>query len=475
VYAIAAAGQRALGFLLLPLYTTVLSPAEYGRISLLVAISAAAYVVLAAGFDFAVIRQYFHHEGDPEAQQRFVSSAWIYQMWMAPGLGLLVALPVVLFAPSSDVFRPTEVAVAILAAAVLVVATIVPLSVLRCEQRLKPYLLLSFVAAVSTAGFTIAFVVMFRRGVVGWLEAMLCANTVSLVVAMCAIRWSPRQARDREGVKRALALGLPLVPHALAQWSLQVADRVLLSALVVPAALGVYSLGANLALPALILIQSLNQGFMPTYARFQHDPGATSELRGTITMQIALVAWIGAALALVGPPVVAIVSPPSYGGAEAVIPWITLGYVFLGFYFVPMNGLSLILGRTKFVWVVTACAAAINLAAIWVLVGPYGIVGAAAASAIGYLVQFVAISVYAKRVGVSLSLDWQALLRVCAVAAATYVVGATLLPADGWEGFVLRTLLALASIVVLAVAAGVPVRRLRMSPRTAMRTLRPSR
>ncbi|MDX6705497.1 MAG: hypothetical protein QOI48_1343, partial [Solirubrobacteraceae bacterium] len=123
----------------------------------------------------------------------------------------------------------------------------------------------------------------------------------------------------------------------------------------------------------------------------------------------------------------------------------------------------------------TGCAAAINLGAIWALVGPYGIVGAAAASAVGYLVQFVAISLYAKRVGVSLSLDWPALLRVCAVAAATYSVGATLIPANGLEGFVLRTVLALASIVVLAVAAGVPVRRLRMSPRTAMRTLRPSR
>ena len=51
-YAGASAGQRALALLLLPLYTAALSTAEYGRLSILLAVVSGAIVVLSAGFDF---------------------------------------------------------------------------------------------------------------------------------------------------------------------------------------------------------------------------------------------------------------------------------------------------------------------------------------------------------------------------------------------------------------------------------------
>ena len=55
----AAAFQRGLVFLLLPVYTHVLNPADYGRLSILLAIAAAANIVLSFGIDTAFFRTYF--------------------------------------------------------------------------------------------------------------------------------------------------------------------------------------------------------------------------------------------------------------------------------------------------------------------------------------------------------------------------------------------------------------------------------
>jgi O-antigen/teichoic acid export membrane protein len=459
VYAVAAAGQRALTFLLLPIYTRVLSPAEYGRVALLASISALVYVVLGTGFDFALIRQYYHYDSASDARLRFVSSAWLFQMLAAPGIGLVAALGVLLFAPSSSVFRPDEVAIAIITTAVLVVATTVPLTVLRAQQRLKPYVVLTAVSGVANAAFTVIFVVGLRWGVIGWLLGTLCANALALLVALFVIQWSPRQARDYRMVRQTLAVGLPLVPASMAALSLQVGDRILLSGLVAAAALGVYSLGATLALPAVIVIQSLNQGFMPAYARLQHRPDDTAELRASITVQVVMAAWVGVALSLAGPSLVTIVAPPSYGAAGTVIPWITLGYIFYGLFVIPLNGVTFVLGRTKFVWIITLGAATVNVASICILVGPYGIDGAAAGVAIGYCVQFIAMSAYARHAGVRFSFDWPVLLRICTLASTVYVLGVTLTPTNGIESLVTRSALVLALSGGLAVASGIATQR----------------
>lgn len=464
-YALAAAAQRALAFLLLPLYTAVLTPAEYGRLSLLLSIFAAASVTLAAGFEFAVTRGFIRLEHDRAAQRRFVVSAWTFLMVAAPVAAAVVSLPLLAFAENEAVFQPDEVLLVLMAAAMFVAATIVPLAVLRAEQRLRDYLILSAVAGIASASLTVTFVVICRWGVTGWLGAMLLANALVLIVAMRQLPWGRPSPFDRAGVRAALALGVPLIPHALSLWSLQLADRLVLSTIVSAASLGVYSLGANLALPCMIIVQSLNQGFMPTYARTWKDEAARRELTNVITMQVGIVLMAGAATALLGPPLAGIVAPPSYAGAAELIPWLALGYTFLGLYFIPMNGVTLIVGRTNLVWIMTATSAALGLCLIAVLVPRFGLETAAISVATAYGMLFVSFSLYARSLHMGIPVDRARVLRLIAVLSAGYTVIALVTPNAGWTGLAIR-LVAFAGLGALgARVAGIPVERI-MSRRT---------
>lgn len=430
MFALAAAGQRALTFLLLPVYTTALLPAEYGRVSLLLSIYAASYVVLAAGLDVAVMRKYFQF---PTAKGRnaYVGATWGVHALAATGVAGLASLIAYLAVPTTDVVRPGEVALTIIAAAFLAIATIVPLTLLRAEQRLRPYLLLSLLAGAGTAGFTILFVIVLDEGPAGWVVALVCANLAGIAAA-CFVTPAARGLRTQfDAVRDSLRLGLPLIPHALAQWALQVADRLVLATLASPTTVGIYSLGANLAVPGLVLMQSLNQGFMPTYAQAAQSRDAARRLRGVITLQVTLIVSVGLVLAVAGPPLVSVLAPGGYAGAGSVIPWLTLGYVFMGLYFVPMNTITLTLGKTKSIWLFTASAAAIALGSIPVLYDHFGISGAASASALGYGTQLVVISAYAYRAGARLDIDWFRCTAVCAAGLTLYPTLDAALPSDG--------------------------------------------
>lgn len=437
-YGIASAGQRALAFLLLPLYTTVLSPAEYGRISILLSIAGATAVLLAGGMDYSLNRRFFLLQDDPVGQRRFVRSLW-RALAYASGAITVVAVGLVLgLMHDSVTLRRTDLALAIAGSALFVAATTVPLGVLRAQQRLREYLVLSAVSALAASALTVVFVVGLGMGVTGWFVAMIGANAVSLVAAMLIVPWGRLERFDGRGVRDALALGLPLVPHFLASWSLVLADRLVLSGLVTASALGVYSLGANFALPAMILVGALSQGFIPTYAHAGVEAGHGERLRETITLQATVVIVVGTVLALLAPPLAIMVSPAEYEGGAAMIPWITLGYTFLGLYGIPMNALSMIAGRTRVIWLFTLLGAGTNIGLIYLLVPWQGIMGAAIASAAGYFVLLAGVGSYAASVHIGLSVDWAQIVRVGVVAILTYTAAAVTTSSVGWESIALR-------------------------------------
>ena len=447
-FALGNAAQRLFAFLLLPLYTAALSPAEFGRLGLLITIQGGVSVALSAGMETGVFRHYFHLEGDALAQRRFVTSAWKSLIVGAPVVAAFVVMLLVLLVPTSAVFRPGEAAVAVFGASALVAATIVPLTVLRAEERLRDYITLTLTLGILTAVLTVLSVVVLHQGVIGYFVATLIANGCTLAAAIFVIPWRRGEDFDRAGMRKTLAVALPLVPHTLSHWSLVLMDRAMLAVLVVPSALGVYTLASNLALPALILVLSLNQGFMPSYARAQAGSHAVKELRDLITAQVLLVFFIGCAVALLAPITVNIMAP-AYSGAAELVPWLAFGYLILGLYYIPMNAISLIVGRTTFVWIFTVFAAAVNLGLIYIFVPEDGLIAAAIASAVGYLVLLIFITLYAIKLSVRLTLDWRRILTGAALFGVLYAIGAILTPDHGVVGVVSR--LAILGVAIVAV------------------------
>jgi O-antigen/teichoic acid export membrane protein len=420
VYAGAAVFQRGIIFLLLPVYTRVLAPAEYGHLSVLLAIAAAAIIVLSCGMDTAFFRTYFSLQSDPARQRRFVTTAWTFLLVVPPVIAGLLTLVAGPFLAHSEVAPPAELALALAGAALLVSGTVVPLALLRAEERLRDYLVLAAVTAGTTAALTLVAVVGLDAGVVGWLVAVLGANAVTLATAVRIIPFRRAGGVDRRLLAGALALGLPLIPHMLSHWGLGISNRVILAGMVSASKVGIYALAANIALPVAIVMQGMAQGFMPSFARAATNDAALNALRRAIGVQFLMVLAITTSGALLGPIAVHHLASPQYAAAAELVPWLALGYGLLGLYFIPMNAVALTAGRTRRVWIITAGAAGTNLVCLLTLVPVLGLLGAAMAAPAGYLVLLVGVAIYSRGADNPVRYDLGRMRRGLLVFAAVY-------------------------------------------------------
>jgi O-antigen/teichoic acid export membrane protein len=453
IYAIANAVPRLLAFLFLPLYTHALTPAEYGRLSLILVIAVAASFLLASGLDVAIFRIYFELRG-ADARKRFVDSLWLAAA-ATSAVGTAIALAAI--GPcigAAGTVRFEDLALGLAGAAVLVAGTTIPQSILRAQQRRKPYLLLSLANAGLSTGVTLLLVVGLGLGPTGWLIALLVANACGLVAAVLLVGWRPPVPFDGRSVRRAFGLGIPLIPHALAQWSLLLADRGVLASIVSTAQLGIYSLAATMTTPALVLVQSISQGFAASYAAAGSASGDGPNIGRTVSLHSIFVLWVGLAVVLLGPCAIGLATAPAFRHAAPLVPWLALGYVFLGLYYVPMSGLSLGAGRTRLVWVFSVGAAIINLALVRLCVPRYGLVSAAVASAVGYLALLVSVFAYATFARAPVEYDWRRLIAAVGSAVAVSIAALTTTDYTTIGGAAARVGWTIIGVLLVGIAGG---------------------
>jgi O-antigen/teichoic acid export membrane protein len=462
VYSLAQAAPRVVSFLLLPVFTRVLSPADYGQLSVALSASAVASVIFALGLEVIIFRNMFQLADDPAARQRFLGSIWSFLLCGPLAMAVILTAILAPLLGSSDILSIERLALSLLGSALFVSATTAPLAFLRAEDRKRDYLAVTGICTLGSTLLTVVFVVVLRGGVVGWLLALLAANTVALAYAMRAVPYRVPKPFDAESVKGALRLSLPVLPHYTSMWSLQLVDRLLVASLLSTASAGLYSLGSNLALPMLSLVVGFGQGFMPAYARAGVGENRKHSLSRVMSMQVAVVTVLCVACALLGPPAVLVFTNSRYAAAAPLVPWIVLGYGFLGLYGVPMNGITLTHGRTKGVAVVSGIGAATNIVLIATLAPRYGLEAVAIASAAGYAVLLVGVLTFAKVMNAALPYPIKRILCMLSIAAVGYAFAATTLGESDIVDLLLRTgsaLIIAALVAVVCVYPELPFRR----------------
>jgi O-antigen/teichoic acid export membrane protein len=462
VFGIGMALQRGVAFLLLPLYTRALTPAQYGTLSVLLAATAAASILFGFGLDMGLFRSFFLYADDPRRKRDFLGSIWRFLIVASFAASVVCTAIAVPFLAGSKRFAPLEVLLALLAGALYVGASAVPLVILRVEQRLRDFMALSIVYALATPTLTLLLVVWQHDGIVGWLIAAVGANAILLLAATRIAPWDRGARYSGDLVRGAVRFGATLIPHAFALWALLLIDRAVLAGLVSPRELGIYSLAASVSVPVAIAVQSLNQAMMPAYANAGINPSQRDHLADLIVVQIAGVLAICLAGALLGGPLLQVMAPTTYDSAAPLVAWIVLGYAFLGLYFVPMNGITLGAGRSGFVWTVSALGAASNVALLVIFVPHGGITAAAIASAAAYLVLLAGIVLYARRPENPVRYRWSQLASAAGLASAVYVAARLTTPETGAASLAGRT--TWIAVFLLTCAAGYRLRFRRTAP-----------
>jgi O-antigen/teichoic acid export membrane protein len=452
---------RAATFLLLPVYARFLTQAEFGVVSLAGSAALLAAIGCRLGLDQALLR--LHYDVPQRDRPDLYVTVAIVAGAAATALAAVGFVAAVLLAGSTD----ADLAIWLLALGIAAANTFqfIPSVWLRATDRPGGYLALASVAFAAVAAATVLLVVVIRLGASGSLTGQLLGAIVMAVAAGYVLR-SMRGGRWRTDLaRRSLRFGLPLLPHALSGWVLNLSDRWLLGFLLVGtptttlAAVGVYSLGYQLAYAIGLAAISFNAAWLPFLYRVGHGGHAHAVMRDGTTLVVAGFAWLSSALAILAPDVLGIIAPEDWHGAADVTTVAAIGFALQAASL--MLASSLYLHRdTAIIPLTTFAAVGVNIAVNLALIPRLGIMGAAWATVAAYGTLALMTGILARRRhGIALDVG-----RLAAVVAIT--VGSLLVArAAGEDGFIggvaFRVLLVAGTAALIALLASDPARALR--------------
>jgi O-antigen/teichoic acid export membrane protein len=258
--------------------------------------------------------------------------------------------------------------------------------VMRNQFRPVPFVVTGGLLGAASLVGGLIFALALDLGLAGIFVGILCAETLVLVLRTYLTRSAYAWSFDRGLLRDLLRFGVPLVPVTVSFWIFTAADRVVVGKVAGLEQLGYYSVAVTVTLVFVVITSAVSQAWLPRALHlFEHDRDAASEAIGlSLTYYVFGLGMLATTAAAVAPEVTALLAGPEYAPAAEAIPLLCLGAVAFGSASITSSGMTMMHRNGILAWVSLA-AAGVNIIAALVLVPPFGIVGAAAASLVGYL------------------------------------------------------------------------------------------
>jgi O-antigen/teichoic acid export membrane protein len=422
IYGLGSVVSSLIAVFLLPLYTRYLTKADYGAIETLIAASAVLTIFLQAGINSAFFRFYFDSP-DPEHRNRVVrTSFWFTMAGATVGLGIGL-----LFAPeiSTWLFGTGARAGLVRAAAVLLWANLnyqQMTSLFRVEQRSVAFVVASLANVLITIGATILLVVGLHKGAVGALVGNFAGTLCVYFPLLVYRRFQLGLQFDWQLFRRMNAFGLPLVPSALALWVNNFSDRLFLVKLSGPAEVGLYSIGIRIT-SAIVLLLTAFRAAWPAFAYSIDDEREARTTYGFVLTYVLLVTcWAALALGALAPWIVNALTTPRFSSAQRVVALLAFSNAAKAGFIVVSIGIGRA-RRTRFNWIITGAAAAVNVGLNLALIPPYGMMGAAISTLVSFSFMFAFMAWHAQRI-YPVPYQWRRVAILVGTAAVLNVVAA---------------------------------------------------
>jgi O-antigen/teichoic acid export membrane protein len=396
IYGLGGLVSRILATLLLPLYTHYLPPNAYGRVEIVTAATAVLAIVLQLGIASAFFRFYFDAK-EPPAKLTVIRTSFWFTMGMST-LGL--ALGVIFAAPighwiglGHDPNLVRAGAVGLWAQTNYQQLT----SLFRVEERSVAYAIASIANVLITVAAMVVFVAVLHWGSIGLVAGNFTGTLV--VYAVLVVYRSEQLGRefDRTLLRGMQKFGMPLVPSALALWTINFVDREFVVWYKGLPEAGIYSAAVKIASVVTFVMVAFRTAWPAFAYSIEDDREAKRTYAFVLTYLLTFASWVALALGALAPWWTQLLPSAHYQRAEKGVALLAFaGAVYAGYTVLAIG--SGRARRTQLNWVVTGAGAAVNIGLNFWLIPRWGMVGASISTAAAYVALFVGMTLYAQHV-----------------------------------------------------------------------------
>lgn len=271
LYTIGTIIPQAAGFILLPIYTHYLSPADYGIVNSMAVLGAFISIFFTLCLETSIFRLYYDYNSDKEKKE-FLGTLVIAILIIA------IIILTLLFSLNKYVgllyksipFYPFY-SYTILAS-FIGIFSLIPKQYLMLKGKAGYFVTLSISQFILNAGLILWYITVKLEGPLGYFKGNLFSQIILLpLFIILSIRFTTLKFNYRY-FKNAIFYSLPLIPAIMTGWVLSFSDRVFIERYFNLTDVGLYSLGYKIAGVAGLLTSSFALAYSPVYYKLANSP-----------------------------------------------------------------------------------------------------------------------------------------------------------------------------------------------------------
>jgi O-antigen/teichoic acid export membrane protein len=382
VYGLSGIISRFLAIFLVPIYTRIFTPEDYGVMSLVTTTMGLVSIFVVLALDSSAERWYWDTEDTDDRKTTLASWAWCQIVVSLVFTALLFILSdwlgqeLVHRSDGGVYFRLAAIALPL-----SVLGTVVT-NWLRMQRR--PWATMSFSLGTSLFNIllTILLVVILRWGLISVFLAQVATAVLSTAIAAVLLKdWVDPRKFQWLRLKVMLKYALPLIPAALAYWIVNLSGRYFVQFFSSTSEVGLYHVGSTVASVVALVTGAFQLAWGPFAMSIHKQPEAKRVYSNVLLAYLWITCFISTALALFAPEILRFLTTEAYVGASRVVGLLAFNYVLIGLSYIAAIG-PIIVKTTKPYGLAVIIAAGLTIGLNFLLVPYWGKEGSALATLI---------------------------------------------------------------------------------------------
>ena len=387
VYSVGFLSLRAISFLLLPLYTNLLSTLEAGYVFILYTIIAFLNTLYSHGMDSSLLK-YFKDNND----SKIITTSTIYSSIWGVLLSILIYLfsePLIYF---NEVTHYSHQQIALFLIGILFCDMLSSrlMTVIRLLEKPIYFLVVSFANVLLSIYLNVWFIYNLNMGFGGALTALFYVSIMQLLLlAPLLVTKIKIKLFDFKLLRLMVRFSLPFLPASIFFIMIEMADRIMLGWLSSVDDVGLYGAGYKIGALILLIVKAFNLNWQPFYLKPENQNDIRAfEIIGT--KFIILLIFFSTLLSMLWSFLFQfqingnyIIGNEFWTGGN-IIPIIALSYIIYGIFILQMPSIYI---KEKQSWVpyFWGMGCIINILSNYILIPIYGFYGAALSTLFAYV------------------------------------------------------------------------------------------
>lgn len=201
---------------------------------------------------------------------------------------------------------------------------------------------------------------------------------------------------NKEYIKFAFWFNLPLIPHYLSSYVLNSSDRLMINGMIGASEAAYYSLAYSVSALVTVVWTAINSSLVP-YVLEKYENKKYKEVSDVVLPILAFFAAICLVIILVAPEIVSILGTAEYRESIYVIPPVIGGVFFQSLYYVFTNVLYY-LKRPRIVMYASLSSAALNIILNYIFIKTFGYIAAGYTTLICFCLQALVDYIVVKKI-----------------------------------------------------------------------------